>query len=113
VILKYSLALALVCCLFAIVWYIQSGNGRGTVAGRVLDQNRRPLGGTSIVIEGMSYSIMTNDSGYFSFELNSIPPKREFTLTFSKTGFRSSDETYFEIPKTDIVKYLFNDTLQP
>ena len=112
-VLKCFFALAGIFCVLAVAYYFNSGKGRGLVAGQVFDENRHPLGGASIVVEGMPYSILTNDSGYFSFDLDSAGAKGEFTLIYSKAGFSSSNETYFELPKTDIVKYLLKDTVQP
>ncbi|MCX6142267.1 MAG: TonB-dependent receptor, partial [Ignavibacteriales bacterium] len=79
------LALALIVCFSAFL----SAQTRGKIAGRVTDaENRQPLPGVDVIIEGTMMGASTNADGYYTI-LN-VPPGT-FTLKFSIIGYTKTN----------------------
>ena len=59
----------------------------GSLDGRILDdQDQQPLEGATVIIEGTSFGVVTDEDGYFVFE--NIPTK-SYNLTISFLGYRT------------------------
>lgn len=56
------------------------------VRGRVTDENKQPLIGVDVVLEGTSIGISTNDKGFY--ELHNVPVGKQ-TIVFSYLGFQT------------------------
>ena len=56
------------------------------VRGRVTDENKQPLIGVDIVLEGTSIGVSTNDKGFY--ELRNVPVGKQ-TIVFSYLGFQT------------------------
>ena len=56
------------------------------VRGRVTDENKQPLIGVDVVLEGTSIGISTNDKGFY--ELHNVPVGKQ-TIVFSYLGFKT------------------------
>ena len=55
------------------IFFIYAQN-TGSLDGRILDdQNQQPLEGATVIIEGTSFGVVTDEDGYFNFE--NIPNK--------------------------------------
>lgn len=56
------------------------------VRGRVTDENKQPLIGVDVVLEGTSIGVSTNDKGFY--ELRNVPVGKQ-TILFSYLGFQT------------------------
>ena len=56
------------------------------VRGRVTDENKQPLIGVDVVLEGTSIGVSTNDKGFY--ELRNVPVCKQ-TIVFSYLGFQT------------------------
>ena len=56
------------------------------VRGRVTDENKQPLIGVDVVLEGTSIGVSTNDKGFY--ELHNVPAGKQ-TIVFSYLGFQT------------------------
>ncbi|WP_423899335.1 TonB-dependent siderophore receptor [Capnocytophaga leadbetteri] len=56
------------------------------VRGRVTDENKQPLIGVDVVLEGTSIGVSTNDKGFY--ELRNVPIGKQ-TIVFSYLGFQT------------------------
>ena len=56
------------------------------VRGRVTDENKQPLIGVDVVLEGTSIGVSTNDKGFY--ELRNVPVGKQ-TIVFSYLGFQT------------------------
>ena len=56
------------------------------VRGRVTDENKQPLIGVDVVLEGTSIGVSTNDKGFY--ELHNVPIGKQ-TIVFSYLGFQT------------------------
>lgn len=56
------------------------------VRGRVTDENKQPLIGVDVVLEGTSIGVSTNDKGFY--ELRNVPISKQ-TIVFSYLGFQT------------------------
>lgn len=56
------------------------------VRGRVTDENKQPLIGVDVVLEGSSIGVSTNDKGFY--ELRNVPVGKQ-TIVFSYLGFQT------------------------
>lgn len=56
------------------------------VRGRVTDDNKQPLIGVDVVLEGTSIGVSTNDKGFY--ELRNVPVGKQ-TIVFSYLGFQT------------------------
>jgi len=56
------------------------------VRGRVTDENKQPLIGVDVVLEGTSIGVSTNDKGFY--ELRNVPVGKQ-TIMFSYLGFQT------------------------
>ena len=56
------------------------------VRGRVTDENKQPLIGVDVVLEGTSIGVSTNDKGFY--ELHNVPVGKQ-TIVFSYLGFQT------------------------
>ncbi|MBD3581091.1 carboxypeptidase-like regulatory domain-containing protein [Flavobacterium selenitireducens] len=92
-------------CLLAV--YNLSGQ---TISGKVYDENKLPLPGASVYLDGTSTGTVTSDDG--SFELQ-IPKRINTVLVFSFIGYGTetvtvpSENRRFEVhlkPKTDMLR---------
>jgi len=63
----------------------------GSIIGKVVDADNRPLPGVTVTIEGktLPYSLkfITTEAGIFRFP--SLPPGDDYALTFEVLGFES------------------------
>ena len=62
-----------------------------TVAGRLLDENDKPLAGVSVIILGRQTGLVTSDSGTFRIK---VPAQKAFGLVFSFTGYRTEQRNF-------------------
>ena len=56
------------------------------VRGRVTDENKQPLIGVDVILEGTSIGVSTNDKGFY--ELHNVPVGKQ-TIVFSYLGFQT------------------------
>jgi hypothetical protein len=61
------------------------------VAGRVLDENEKPLPGVSVTVLGRQSGLMTSDSGTFRLK---VPAEHAFALVFSFTGYKTEQRNF-------------------
>ena len=67
-------------------FFVYSQN-TGSLDGRILDnQNQIPLEGATVIIEGTSFGVITDENGYFNFQ--NIPTK-SYNLTISFLGYKT------------------------
>ena len=76
----------IIICLIFFPFFIYAQN-IGSLDGRILDdQDQQPLEGATVIIEGTSFGVVTDEDGYFVFE--NIPTK-SYNLTISFLGYRT------------------------
>lgn len=76
------------------------------IAGQVLDEEGNPISNVDIIVIGLSNKIITDENGWFGFSFKSLPSNKEYQINFQKDGFKSRRDTYYEIPKVNIIQYL-------
>ncbi len=81
--MKKLFSLLMFCCFsFTTVFAQQTTE----VRGRVTDENKQPLIGVDVVLEGTSIGVSTNDKGFY--ELHNVPVGKQ-TIVFSYLGFQT------------------------
>ncbi|KHE70535.1 MULTISPECIES: TonB-dependent receptor [Capnocytophaga] len=80
--MKKLFSLLMFCC-FNFTTFAQQTT---EVRGRVTDENKQPLIGVDVVLEGTSIGISTNDKGFY--ELHNVPVGKQ-TIVFSYLGFKT------------------------
>lgn len=84
---------AIFICLFLVLYLPVFGQQRldGSIIGKVVDADNRPLPGVTVTIEGktLPYALrfITTEAGIFRFP--SLPPGDDYALTFEVLGFES------------------------
>ena len=63
----------------------------GTISGKVVDENDKPLQQVSITILGKERGTATNDSGKFTIN---VPSGRPVALIFSYTGYKTTQRSF-------------------
>ena len=80
--MKKLFSLLMFCC-FSFTTFAQQTT---EVRGRVTDENKQPLIGVAVVLEGTSIGVSTNDKGFY--ELHNVPVGKQ-TIVFSYLGFQT------------------------
>ena len=80
--MKKLFSLLMFCC-FNFTTFAQQTT---EVRGRVTDENKQPLIGVDVVLEGTSIGVSTNDKGFY--ELRNVPVGKQ-TIVFSYLGFQT------------------------
>ena len=81
--MKKLFSLLMFCCFSFTTIFAQQTT---EVRGRVTDENKQPLIGVDVVLEGTSIGISTNDKGFY--ELHNVPVGKQ-TIVFSYLGFQT------------------------
>ena len=68
--------------------YLYDTNVTGSVEGKVMDTNGKPVKGATVVLEGTSLQGKTKNNG--TYKINGVPDPVTYTVTASKSGFESS-----------------------
>jgi hypothetical protein len=61
------------------------------ISGKILDENERPLSGTSVTILGRTTGVLSTDSGTFRIK---VPADKAFALVFSYAGYKSEQRNF-------------------
>ncbi len=69
-----------------------------SIAGKVIDENERPIGGVSILILGNQQGIFSTDSGTFRLQ---VPSAKAFALEFSHAGYQTQQRNFLLSNKED------------
>ena len=80
--MKKLFSVLMFCC-FSFTTFAQQTT---EVRGRVTDENKQPLIGVDVVLEGTSIGVSTNDKGFY--ELHNVPVGKQ-TIVFSYLGFQT------------------------
>ena len=75
--MKKLFSLLMFCCFSLTTVFAQQTT---EVRGRVTDENKQPLIGVDVVLEGTSIGVSTNDKGFY--ELRNVPVGKQ-TIVFS------------------------------
>lgn len=81
--MKKLFSLLMFCCFSLTTVFAQQTT---EVRGRVTDENKHPLIGVDVVLEGTSIGVSTNDKGFY--ELHNVPVGKQ-TIVFSYLGFQT------------------------
>ena len=81
--MKKLFSLLIFCCFSLTTVFAQQTT---EVRGRVTDENKQPLIGVDVVLEGTSIGVSTNDKGFY--ELRNVPVGKQ-TIVFSYLGFQT------------------------
>ena len=81
--MKKLFSLLMFCCFSLTTVFAQQTT---EVRGRVTDENKQPLIGVDVVLEGTSIGVSTNDKGFY--ELRNVPVGKQ-TIMFSYLGFQT------------------------
>ena len=81
--MKKLFSLLMLCCFNLTTVFAQQTT---EVRGRVTDENKQPLIGVDVVLEGTSIGVSTNDKGFY--ELRNVPVGKQ-TIVFSYLGFQT------------------------
>ena len=81
--MKKLFSLLMLCCFSLTTVFAQQTT---EVRGRVTDENKQPLIGVDVVLEGTSIGVSTNDKGFY--ELHNVPVGKQ-TIVFSYLGFQT------------------------
>jgi len=81
--MKKLFSLLMFCCFSLTTIFAQQTT---EVRGRVTDENKQPLIGVDVVLEGTSIGVSTNDKGFY--ELRNVPVGKQ-TIVFSYLGFQT------------------------
>ena len=81
--MKKLFSLLMLCCFNLTTVFAQQTT---EVRGRVTDENKQPLIGVDVVLEGTSIGVSTNDKGFY--ELHNVPVGKQ-TIVFSYLGFQT------------------------
>ena len=81
--MKKLFSLLMFCCFSLTTIFAQQTT---EVRGRVTDENKQPLIGVDVVLEGTSIGVSTNDKGFY--ELHNVPVGKQ-TIVFSYLGFQT------------------------
>ena len=81
--MKKLFSLLMLCCFSLTTVFAQQTT---EVRGRVTDENKQPLIGVDVVVEGTSIGVSTNDKGFY--ELHNVPVGKQ-TIVFSYLGFQT------------------------
>ena len=81
--MKKLFSLLMFCCFSLTTVFAQQTT---EVRGRVTDENKQPLIGVDVVVEGTSIGVSTNDKGFY--ELHNVPVGKQ-TIVFSYLGFQT------------------------
>ena len=81
--MKKLFSLLMFCCFSLTTVFAQQTT---EVRGRVTDENKQPLIGVDVVLEGTSIGVSTNDKGFY--ELHNVPVGKH-TIVFSYLGFQT------------------------
>lgn len=81
--MKKLFSLLMFCCFSFTTIFAQQTT---EVRGRVTDENKQPLIGVDVVLEGTSIGVSTNDKGFY--ELYNVPVGKQ-TIVFSYLGFQT------------------------
>lgn len=87
--MKMKYLLLFVLCLIQTSIFAQKKTG--TISGKVVDENDKPLQEVSITILGRERGTVTNDSGKFSIQVASGRP---IALIFSHTGYKTTQRSF-------------------
>lgn len=85
------------------------GAPTGTLTGQVLGEDRRPLVGATLVIEGLNRRAVTNEAGFYRF---SGLPAGTLRVTTSYIGYESSSATV-DLPAGGAARHVFELTVRP
>ena len=73
--------------LFLFTSYLTMAQNGGQLSGRILDQQTQlPIQGVTVLLEGTTMGVATNEEGYFSFR---DVPTRTYNLVISHLGYQS------------------------
>ena len=81
--MKKLFSLLMFCCFSLTTVFAQQTT---ELRGRVTDENKQPLIGVDVVLEGTSIGVSTNDKGFY--ELRNVPVGKQ-TIVFSYLGFQT------------------------
>ncbi|WP_311338147.1 TonB-dependent receptor [Capnocytophaga leadbetteri] len=81
--MKKLFSLLMFCCFSLTTVFAQQTT---EVRGRVTDENKQPLIGVDVVLEGTSIGVSTNNKGFY--ELHNVPIGKQ-TIVFSYLGFQT------------------------
>ena len=81
--MKKLFSLLMFCCFSLTTVFAQQTT---EVRGQVTDENKQPLIGVDVVLEGTSIGVSTNDKGFY--ELRNVPVGKQ-TIVFSYLGFQT------------------------
>ena len=81
--MKKLFSLLMFCCFSLTTVFAQQTT---EVRGRVTDENKQPLIGVDVILEGTSIGVSTNDKGFY--ELHNVPVGKQ-TIVFSYLGFQT------------------------
>ena len=81
--MKKLFSLLMFCCFSLTTVFAQQTT---EVRGRVTDENKQPLIGVDVVLEGTSIGVSSNDKGFY--ELRNVPVGKQ-TIVFSYLGFQT------------------------
>ena len=81
--MKKLFSVLMFCCFSLTIVFAQQTT---EVRGRVTDENKQPLIGVDVVLEGTSIGVSTNDKGFY--ELRNVPVGKQ-TIVFSYLGFQT------------------------
>ena len=81
--MKKLFSVLMFCCFSLTIVFAQQTT---EVRGRVTDENKQPLIGVDVVLEGTSIGISTHDKGFY--ELHNVPVGKQ-TIVFSYLGFQT------------------------
>ncbi|WP_454946849.1 TonB-dependent siderophore receptor [Capnocytophaga leadbetteri] len=81
--MKKIFSLLMFCCFSLTTVFAQQTT---EVRGRVTDENKQPLIGVDVVLEGTFIGVSTNDKGFY--ELHNVPVGKQ-TIVFSYLGFQT------------------------
>ena len=81
--MKKLFSLLMFCCFSLTTVFAQQTT---EVRGRVTDENKQPLIGVDVVLEGTSIGVSTNEKGFY--ELRNVPVGKQ-TIVFSYLGFQT------------------------
>ena len=81
--MKKLFSLLMFCCFSLTTVFAQQTT---EVRGQVTDENKQPLIGVDVVLEGTSIGVSTNDKGFY--ELHNVPVGKQ-TIVFSYLGFQT------------------------
>ncbi len=88
----YTIIILLICCCFFCPLLLIGQKKTGTIKGRVLNEDDKPLSGVTIQVLNVEKNTITNDTGYFQI---SVAANKPVALVFSYTGYTSVQKNFY------------------